>query len=520
MPTLTLRRAVVPVLLAASLTTGAVTLATPAVAAVPSDTQAAAKAAALLAHDLSDAGTVVGRYLDDTGHEVTYTDYGRTLDAALALLAQGGHDATLGRALTSVEDPTAVASYTQGAPGDKAGAAYVGATAKLAFVVTATGGDPTKVGGVNLISQLTSLETPDGSRFKDNSSFGDYANLFGHSFALLALKQAGQSVPNPLVQGLLSAQCGDGSFPEGYPKAGTTCTGSVDATGLALQALAVVGQGNAQPAQAATTWLTGQQKTDGSFPGQAPVNSTGYAVLGLDAVNAPIGNAISYLTSQQNADGGLRTGTAGATASDDFATSQALPALVGKTFVGSARAVMRQATLALATTRIVATGSSSVTVHAPANTVVDLYAYSRPSTTFTVVRTATVGATGVVTWSVSPLTNTRLYAQSRGGAATPQTVLNVATGLSLNAARTATRTYGFSGRSIPARTGGLVISLYRSTDGVHQVLTAQTRASSTTGNWSLTRTFTGTGTFSFVVRTGSDLQNVAGSSNVRSVRIF
>jgi hypothetical protein len=51
------------------------------------------------------------------------------------------------------------------------------------------------------------------------------------------------------------------------------------------------------------------------------------------------------------------------------------------------------------------------------------------------------------------------------------------------------------------------------------VLTAQTRADAKTGNWSLTRTFTGTGTFDFVVRTGSDLQNAAGSSNVRSVRI-
>jgi hypothetical protein len=518
MPSLTLRRALLPAALVAALTS--VSVASPALAAPAADSAAAAKAAALLAHDLSDEGTIVGSYDDGKGNTVTYTDYGRTLDAAIALLAQGGHDETLGRALTTVEDPQAVKAYTQGAPGDKADAAYVGATAKLAFVVAATGGDPTKVGGVDLLAQLTSLEDSQTGRFADRSSFGNYANLFGHSFALLALKQAGQNPSNALVQGLTGAQCADGSFPESYqPATGKPCTGSVDATGLALQALAAVGQGSAQPAQSATSWLTGQQRADGSFPGQAPVNSTGYAVAGLDAAGAPIGSALTYLTSQQNGDGGLRTGATGATGSDDFATAQALPALAGKTFAAGARTVARQATLVLSTTRTVATHAATVTVHAPAGSVVDLYAYSRPSTTFAVVRSATVGSTGALTWTVAPLTNTRLYAQKRGGAATPQTVLSVATALSLNAARTAPRTYVFSGRSIPARAGGLIVSLYRSVDGVHQILTAQTRANAQTGSWSLTRTFSGVGRFTFVVRTGGDVQNAAGSSNTRSVLV-
>jgi hypothetical protein len=520
MPVPTLRRSLLPALLATSLAAGVtVTLAGPAFAAPTSDPPAASKAAALLAHNLSDAGTAIGSFDDGKGNTVTFTDWGRTLDAALGLLAQGGHDATLGRALTSVEDPKAVAEYTQGAPGDKADAAYVGATAKLAFVVAATGGDATNVGGVDLIAQLTSLQST-GGRYADRSSFGDYANLFGHSFALLALKQGGKPVPDSVVQGLLNAHCPDGSFPESYPKASdTTCKGSVDATGLVLQALAAVGQGASQQAQAATSWLTAQQKPDGSFPGQAPVNSTGYAVLGLAAVGAPLGDAITYLTSQQNADGGLRSGAASSTASNDFATSQALPALAGKTFTGAARAVVRQATMALDRDRITATASATVTVHAPPNSVVDLLAYSRPSTTFTVVRSATIGATGTIAWPVRPLSNTRLFAQIRNGAPTPQVVLNVATALSLSAARTGTRTYVFSGRGIPARTGGLVISLYRINDAHGEVLTAQTRADASTGNWSLTRAFTGTGAFTFVVRTGNDLQNAAGRSNERPVTI-
>ncbi|MDT7572544.1 MAG: hypothetical protein QOE05_2718 [Actinomycetota bacterium] len=521
MPSLPMHSKLLAALAATALAAGVTTatMASPALAATAADSTTTAKAAAYVATRLTSVGTVQGSFQDDKGNSVTFTDWGRTLDAALALLAAGGQDATLGRTLTSVEDPTAVKAYTQGAPGDKPDAAYVGATAKLAFVVAATGGNPRDVGGIDLIAQLTSLETPEG-RFADRSSFGDFANVFGHAFAVLALQQAGQTVPDTLVQGLLGARCpDDGSFPETYPKAGTPCTGSVDATGLALQALAAVGQGGSQQAQAAVTWLTGQQRDDGSFPGQAAVNSTGYAVLGLNAVGAPTDNAITYLTGQQNGDGGLRRGPNTDSVSDLFATSQALPALAGTTFVASARSIRRQATLILDRTSIVATGTAVATVHAPANSVVDLVAYSRPSTTFTVVRTATVGATGVVTWKIGPLSNTRLYAQERGAAATPQTVLNVAPGLSLSATRTGTRTYVFSGSSIPARTGGLVISLYRFTDATHSVLTAQTKADPKTGKWSLRRTFTGTGQFSFVVLTRGDLQNVAGSSATRSVRI-
>ena len=515
MPSALLRRALVPALLATSVATA---VAAPAMAASAADGTVVTKAAARLAHDLGHTGSVVGSYDDGKGHTVTYTDYGRTIDAALALLAAGGHDGTVGRALTTLESPDAVTSYTQGAPSDKAGAAYVGATAKLAFLVAATGGDPTKVGRVNLLSQLTALETSAG-RFADNSSFGDFANVFGHSFALLALKQAGQTVPDALVQGLTSAQCSDGSFPETYPKSGTSCAGSVDATGLVLQALAAVGQGSSQAAKNATTWLTGQQKPDGSFPGQAPVDSTGYAVLGLDAVGAQIGSALSYLTSEQNADGGLRTGAAGSTASDDFATSQALPALAGRTFVDSVRPVTPQAVLAVSSTLITATGATGLTVRAPAGAVVDVFAYSQPSTTFQVVRSGTTDANGVISFALAPLTNTRLYAQTRNGIATPQEVIRVRTRLTLSSTRSGVRKILFSGRSIPARAGGLVISLYRYRDATHQVLTARTRADARTGDWSITRAFTGSGTFDFVVRTDSDVRNAAGTSKVRSARI-
>ncbi|MCW2614022.1 MAG: hypothetical protein JWN08_1016 [Frankiales bacterium] len=172
---------------------------------------------------------------------------------------------------------------------------------------------------------------------------------------------------------------------------------------------------------------------------------------------------------------------------------------------------------------IVATGSAGVTVTAPASATVDLLAYTRPSSTFRVVRTGTTGPDGtLVLPALRPSANTRLYARVRGCAANPAAdsqVLDVRTALSLTATRTGPRTYVFAGRALPARAGGLVVSLYRVTPEGRQVLTSQTRAG-TDGAWSLQRTFTGTGRFGFVVRTGQDLTNAPGSSNVRSTLVF
>lgn len=503
----------------------AVTVVTPA-GATTGNTAATQKAADWLVGQLTDAGTVVGEFPGAGGESTVYTDWGQSLDAALALLAAGGHDPVLGRTLTSVATPTAVIEYTQGAPFDRKGAAYAGATAKLAFTLEVTGGDATNAGGVDLLAQLLSLVTPEG-RLADRSDFGNYANLFGHAFALLALDTAGRTPSAALVQGLTAAQCSDGSFPEAYlPTAGEQCKGSVDATGLALQALAAIDLATGDPAQRAKTWLQGQLKADGSFPGQAPVNSTGYAAAGLNAVGVDTAPSVGYLTGQQNADGGLRSGAAAADASNAFATAQALPALAGTTFQGSARTVAPQpipcatAVSTLPAATITATGPGAVIVQATSGTLVDLFAYSRPSTTYERVRTVTVARNGRASVTLRPGTNTRLYAQQQGCTAGQSTVLNVRTALTLAAKRNGTRDYTFSGASLPARDKGLIVSLYRLTADGGSILTAQTRANPTTGAWTLHRVFTGSGRFDFVVRTGQDLQNAPGSSNTRSLLVY
>jgi hypothetical protein len=175
----------------------------------------------------------------------------------------------------------------------------------------------------------------------------------------------------------------------------------------------------------------------------------------------------------------------------------------------------RAAEVALDRTDIIATGSALVTVTATPNSTVDLFAYTRPSTSYRVVRSAELGDSGVAQFRIVPPANTRLYAQQRGCAIGQSKVLNVRTAMSIFAVRNGVRDYTFSGRTLPARPGGLIVSLYRVTPGGQQILTSQTRASASDGRWVINRKFTGSGRFGFVARTGQDLQNAPGSSNVR-----
>jgi hypothetical protein len=516
MPTSLLRRRLVPALALAIVASTATAL--PSTAAEP---VATGKAADYLASQLTDAGTVVGSFPGDAPGDpaTTYTDYGRTLDAAIALLAAGGHDDVLGRTLTSVATPTAVLSYT-----GSGSELYAGATAKLAFVIAATGGDANDVGGSKLLDQLRSLIGPDG-RAADKSAYGNYAGLFAQAFAVLAFDTARVAQPSGLVQGLTSAQCADGSFPQLFPKAGEACTGSVDATGLVLQALAAVDLGTSSQAAAARNWLLGRQKADGSFPGEASVNSTGYAAAGLLAAGTDITKSQQYLVSQQQTDGGLARGD-GTTASDLFATAQALPALAGRTFQERSRTVARAAipcSTALAKLpmdRIKAGQQAIVTVAATSGTTVDLFAYSRPSTDYVRVASAVVAKNGSVSVAVRPTTNTRLYAQQQSCDAGRSTVLNVATALTLGVVRNGVRTYTFSGTALAVRKSGLIVNLYRITPEGRSVLTAQTRASETTGTWTIRRVFSGSGRFFFYLGTGSDMSNAASTSSSRSVLLY
>lgn len=176
---------------------------------------------------------------------------------------------------------------------------------------------------------------------------------------------------------------------------------------------------------------------------------------------------------------------------------------------------------------IIATGEADMTARGAPGTTVDVLAYTRPSTTYRVVRSAVADDAGFAHFTVRPPANTRFVSRRHDRCSGPplgvensSVVLNVRTALTITTHRNGTRDVTFTGDSLPARPGGLIVSLYRITEDGRQVLTSQVRASAVDGQWSVRRRFTGSGRFGFVARTGQDLQNAPGASNVRSTLIY
>ena len=219
---------------------------------------------------------VNGDHFEATFGDFTFPDQGLTLDAVFAFAATKSADDFGARALTWLAQPDILSGYI----GDGAVESYVGSTAKAALAVQVRGGDPTVFGWVDLITALRALQTPSG-RFSDRSAFGDFSNVFGQSFAILALGRTVAGAPAAAASFLVSTRCADGGYPVFFDT--SPCVGDVDATAMAAQALMVAHR--PVEAQRALTFLVGVQQADGSFvdDGVANANSTGLAAQALFA---------------------------------------------------------------------------------------------------------------------------------------------------------------------------------------------------------------------------------------------
>ena len=256
----------------------ALTLTTPVIAA---PTQVGAvrpdAAAGWLARQMVD-----GERFETVFGGVAYPDQGLTLDAVFAFAAAGVGDDFGARALAWVTRP----EFRDGYVGDGIVEAYAGATAKLALAVTVRGGDPTDVGGVDLIARLRSLQSPSG-RFTDRSAWGDFSNTFSQSFAILALDRTVQGVPAVAAGWLAGTRCPDGGYPL-LPEQ-PVCVSDVDATAVVVQALRAAGR--LAEAAAGLRWLVSVQRADGGFTnagGIANANSTGLAAQALRDGGRPL----------------------------------------------------------------------------------------------------------------------------------------------------------------------------------------------------------------------------------------
>jgi len=245
-----------------------------------------------------------------------FTDFGLTLDAGFAL-DQAGDSAAVATINTAIQPK--INDYIAGdAFGDK-GSTYAGPVAKAATFARVAGANPTSYGGVNLVTRLeerVSATAPIVGRLEDKSTFGDFANTLGQSYAVRALTEAKSGRADDALNFLLTQQCASGFFRQDFTKdkaaAAQGCAEgqagsepSIDATALAVVNLL---EGDAKgPAvmtalDKATIWLTTQQKKNGSFAGNT--NSTGLAgwALGLVKEKDAAALAATWVRKQQPVD--------------------------------------------------------------------------------------------------------------------------------------------------------------------------------------------------------------------------
>lgn len=163
--------------------------------------------------------------------------------------------------------------------------------------------------------------------------------------------------------------------------------------------------------------------------------------------------------------------------------------------------------------------AAPVAVEGTPNEAVQLRCYSRPGTTYFTARTGTMDGSGHVDFRLLPGTNTRCYATygDTDSLDSRSIVISVHTTLSLSARRLAVRSYEFRGKTLP-RMAGQLITLYRVSNG-SEIRTGSAKTDSD-GIWILRRTFTGSGTFPFLVRTSQTMNNAPGQSQRVSVRIY
>lgn len=280
---------------------------------------------------------VKGQYLE--GFTPGKPDFGFSLEALLQREALGESRATLMPAVTYLlTDPSVSgdANHRSGYLFDSESKPKLGIIGKFAFVSAqlAARNNPTRKGVLNLL------------RSKIDRS-GDFApdagaNTYDRAWVVLGLAANGYfGQARWLASNMIKHQLKSGGFNDGYDLG----VGSPDGTGIALQALAAVkDRGTASQRNSfgksirkAKAFLQATAVNGNHFEsyGDANVNGTAYAAMGLTAVG---GNATAYRTWLKtflSSDGGISTPWSGGSG-DVYATAQAALALLGSSYAQEA----------------------------------------------------------------------------------------------------------------------------------------------------------------------------------------
>ncbi|NGM13576.1 terpene cyclase/mutase family protein [Verrucosispora sp. CWR15] len=469
----------------ATATALAIVAATPfGVAAAPSPTHTAAArdAATWLAGEYTD-GVLPGPF--------TPEDWGLSIDGVIALAATGVAGST--RQAATAQIAAHVRSYNSYDDWGLEGFTDGGATAKLLYVASAAGADPTDFGGWDLRAETVALIAAADTDHQHGritsrtteATGPDPSNTFDQSFAVLGLARSG-GAPQETVNFLVRQQCTAGGFrlyPDADGAPSPSCdtqanaTLDVDSTAMAVQALlATDAAGADEAAQRGADWLVAQQRADGSFGGSGPTsgpnsNSTGLAGQALAAAgrDAEAARAAESLAALQltTANGGAAAADAGAIAYASDALTEAVADGIADTFRDQWRRATAQALLGLAQVPL-----SRIGLDVPPS------GEPTPSVTVPPTPTASSSPTGSPSPSASPTPTTSLTS-SPTPSASPSSTPSVPTTAPTPAPSVTSPAAGGSGRlpTTGAAIGGYVlIALLLLGGGVVLLLLGRRRA--------------------------------------------
>lgn len=261
--------------------------------------------------------------LDDGGFSDGFSDssgVGPTTDVVLAATAAGIDVSTWG-------SPTPL-DYLAGQAGSLDN---TGTIAKTALAAITTGQNPRDFGGTDLIAALNQ---------RYDAGTGAFEGIVtSHAYAMLALTNAGDNVPDAAIDALTALQADDGGWSfDGQSQSET------NTTSLAIQALIAAGEpADSETIQDALAFLRTQQNDDGGFPYQTPsdvgtetdANSTAWVIQALLAAGEDLAdweNPHETLSALQLDNGAFqwKTSVEGA---NFLATAQAVPALAEVTYL-------------------------------------------------------------------------------------------------------------------------------------------------------------------------------------------
>jgi hypothetical protein len=210
-----------------------------------------------------------------------------------------------------------------------------GDIAKTIIAVVATGRNSRNVSGVDLVAKLNSLHKSGG--------FG--GTLYEDTLAVLALANAGQSVPEDVIARLIAAQTQDGA----WAFTGDTAAGAGDTNTTALVVQALIATGHRDAIGRALDYFRRTQNADAGWPYQVPsaygtetdANSTANVIQALIAAGESLSNwskagrsdPLGALITLQDDKTGAFNYQASLPGANLLATLQAIPALKGATFV-------------------------------------------------------------------------------------------------------------------------------------------------------------------------------------------